>query len=149
MGSVKFHAIHIFRGVSSFIAFTVLLAISTAVAIYIYTYSTSLYPIYRPRQSYIYGYTVCYNISSLEIVFQHNVTLCRSNYSNFNDVKYLCVFRTSLKTNLTVVYKDYVDYMFIDRSCIALLRDLPLKVFRSDGDVLMVFEVRVYDPWSK
>lgn len=149
MGSMKFHAIHIFRGVSSFIAFTVLLAISTAVAIYIYTYSTSLYPIYRPRQSYIYGYTVCYNISSLEIVFQHNVTLCRSNHSNFNDVKYLCVFRTGLRTNLTVVYKDYVDYMFIDRSCIALLRDLPLKVFKSDGDVLMVFEVRVYDPWSK
>jgi len=64
-------------------------------------------------------------------------------------VRYLCVFRIGLRVNLTIVYRDYLENLFINRSCIALLRDLPLKVFRSDGDMLMVFEVKVYDPWSK
>jgi hypothetical protein len=146
---MKLHIMCIFRGVSSFVAFTVLLAISSAIAIYIYTYSTSLYSVYRPKQSYIYGYVVCYNVSGLETVLLRNVTLCRSSLNGFSDSRYLCVFRIGLRVNLTIVYRDYLENLFINRSCIALLRDLPLKVFRSDGDMLMVFEVKVYDPWSK
>lgn len=137
------------RGVSGFIAFTILLALSSILAIYVYTYSMSLYPVYKPKQSYIYSYVLCYNTSNISVVLLNNITLCKPGSQSFSNTSYLCVFRVGLKINLTVVYMDHTEDLYVDRNCVSFLNNLPVKVFGYSNDLIVIFEVKHYDPWSK
>lgn len=137
------------RGVSGFVAFTLLLALSSMLAVYVYTYSTGLYSAYRPRQGYVYGYAVCYNVTGLRIDLPGNTTVCTTRPQGFSGTLYLCVLRVGLEVDLAAVYRDRVEHLYVNRSCVSLLGELPIKFLGGVDGVSLVFEVRYYDPWTE
>ncbi|MEM1645932.1 MAG: hypothetical protein QXL96_08725 [Ignisphaera sp.] len=143
------------KGVSGFIAFTVLLVISSALALYIYTYSSNLYLVYKPKHSYVYGYALCYNVSALKLVIEDGIEICGNIYRTPGDVKlsstkYLCIFRVGKSINLTIVYENFVEVLYINRSCLYLSNSIPLTVHGYNGNSeVVVLEVKTYDPWTK
>lgn len=137
------------RGVSGFVAFTMLLVLSSILAIYMYTYSVNLYPIYRPRQGYVYGYVVCYNVTGLSIVLPNNITVCKPGSQGFSSTLYLCIFRADLEMDLIIVYKNYTENLHINGSCVSLLGDRPIKFLGDSYGLSVVFEVRYHEPWSE
>lgn len=137
------------KGISGFIAFTLLLALSSALAIYVYTYATGLYSVYRPRQGYVYGYAVCYNVTGLRVVLPGNTTVCTPRSQGFSSTPYLCILKAGSEMDLLVVYKDRVEHLHINGSCISLLGDRPFKFLGNDDGMSVVFEVKYYDTWTK
>lgn len=148
-------SVHV-KGISGFIAFTILLVISSALSLYIYTYSSNLYLMYKPRHSYVYGHAICYNVSTLKLTFEDNDKVCKNIYKNpLNDAKltgtrYLCTFRVDKSINLTIIYENTIDVLYVNRSCLYISNSLPLSAHGHNVySEVVVLEVKMYDPWTK
>lgn len=137
------------KGVSGFITFTVLLAISSALALYIYASSSNLYLVYKPKRSYVYGYAICYNMSTFRLVVGSAIDLCEGVYGDYNNTMYLCIFRVDEPINLTIVYRYSAEVIHVNRRCTHLSRDLPLIAHGHSSDSAVLLEVKIYDPWTK
>ena len=132
------------KGISSFVAFTVMLAISTALAISMYILTSNTYALHRPLPRYVRGYVVCYNVTGHSIAIGGGISVCRGG-----EARYLCVFRSPAPLNVTVVYSNSADNIYVDEMCVALLGDLPKYAYSRGNDVYAVFEVKLYDPWTE
>ncbi|MEM1920761.1 MAG: hypothetical protein QW135_06220 [Ignisphaera sp.] len=132
------------RGISSFVALAVMIALATVVALHIYIKSIDIYTVVKPRAIHVHEHAVCYNLSNYRVVVD-DVEVCR--YSD--SPRYFCVFRFYRPINLTIVFDEYVDHLYIDDKCIVFLDKLPLYIYSSSNNVFVVFEVKVYEPWSK
>lgn len=142
------------KGVSGFITFTILLAVSSALALYIYTYSSNLYLVYKPMHSYVYGYALCYNISATKLILDDDVELCEHidrspGNTEVSNAKYLCIFRVGKPINLTIAYEDFIEVLHIDKRCVHLSSSLPSSAHGYGNDFAVVLEVKTYDPWTE
>lgn len=145
MRSIGLDAIHF--GVSSFVAFTVILAISVSVAISVYALLSNFSIAYRPvhRVSTI---VLCYNVSGYKVVTLGNLDLV--NMCINGDLCYLCSFLGLANTNVAVVFKDKVVALNIERDYyLVLLDDVPLHIYGSRDGNIIEGKVKMCDPWTK
>jgi len=135
------------RGVSGFVAFTVLLSISTVIALSLYSLMHDIQSLHRPFIPTLFsGYVICYNVTGLSVSLEEHILVCVEPGSA---PSYLCVFRVSSQLNVTVVYEGSFDVARVYDGCVALLDRVPLAVYGHVGGSHVQLEVKVYDSWAE
>ncbi|MEM1694517.1 MAG: hypothetical protein QXY26_10020 [Ignisphaera sp.] len=135
------------RGLSSLIVFSILLTLSVALSIYVYSVGIGFLEVSKPI-SRISIDVVCYNVSNFAVSISRDVLcidLCESNSRC-----YLCGLDVGLDLNAVLVLEDRVVEMYIDRDKCIVLLDSKLLQFYGYGDSYRVDgRVKIFDPWTK
>lgn len=134
------------RGLSSFVAVTVLLAVSTSIAVYVYMGSADLRVLYSPRHAYGYGYLVCYNVTGRTISLRGGVRTCHG--LSFGSPRYLCVARVPTRVGVSMVLGNSIAHVDVDNGCLLVLEEVPVHIYTNSSSGVVI-EVRLYDPWTR
>lgn len=139
--------VHRFRGISSLVAFSALLALSVALSVYIYSVAVGSLEVSKPVPSFSVD-IICYNVSGFTVSVPSDtvcLNLCRDSL-----MCYMCRLNVDVDFDAKLVLEDRVVSIHIDRNeCIVLLDSRPVQFYGYRDSFRVDGRVKIYDPWTK